>query len=933
MFPNTHSYRHKEHMMATGNKLPPFRPTLSRLKHICAAFFIPIFVLATLTLISQRALADNPPPVQTFFVPLPEDQIFDALTSIFPGNLACGFDSIPEVQSPINTYISIAAVGDGTIIYYDHWEDGFENDIANPTQPTTKIWGDGNAANGAPPNIPADLINAGDVIVLNNPVDITTLQAVIDFDGGDKFAASKAVAVSRVAWSTGPDTLLAGAIEVFDAVNWGTEFKTPIGETLTPTTLLFEHTSLLLMASRDDTVIDIDANGDGSIDTTVTLDAGQSQHINGGVSVGATASATHPIQAAMLAGEVCSTYQSRWFSLFPVNQWADSYYNPVSTPITAATSVFLYNPQPVTATIAWETSGGSQPSINIPPGSTVQQDVPNWTGSHFFSPATDPFLAVAAIDTDTVSNTTTSAHDWGFSLIPDSLLTEQALIGWGPGHDPVVSSTENSSPVWVMPVLPVSAPDPVNICVDFNSDGGPLTDPNGQGYDLHLTLNELERLTVYDPDGDQTGMLVYVCDDSGARLAAVWGQDPVTASPGSPAIDVGTTVPPLPLVEAGKHATLLDDADGDGLPSPGDRLAYTIVVQNIGRVPIAGGLISDTVPLGSQYLSNTTELDDGTTIVPVPDGTVTAFPLDEGGHALPPLAVDGVITLSFEVQVDDFPPAEAHPLLNQAGVEIGGNTIQAVAETPLNYEPGIDLIKTAGDAPDGEVYIIEEAGPVPYHYQVTNTGDTYLGSITIIDDQGTPLEPDDDIVLTGADCTALNGPLAPAETILCTVTIPVEDDVINVATVNGNPTDPAGNDLPGLEDVTAIDNALVVIEGSTAITLITFTAHAEAGHILLAWQTGTEIDNAGFNLHRAATEDGPYVKINPILIPAQGNALSGADYYYIDDTAQAGETYYYLLEDIDIYGVSTRYGPVAVGGGLSDLPGFLHSVYLPVVVK
>ena len=919
--------------MATGNRLHlPRRWTLSRLKPVCAALFIPFVFLALLSLIGPRALADNPPPVQTFFVPLPEDQIFDALTSIYPGNLACDFAAIPEVQSPINTYISIAAVGDGTNIYYDQWEDGFENDISNPIQPTTQIWGDGNAANGAPPNIPADLIDAGDVIVLNNPVDIATLQAVIDFDGGDKFAASKAVAVSRVAWSTGPDTLLAGAIEVFDTESWGTSFKAPIGETLTPTTLLFEHTSLLLMASREGTVIDVDANGDGSIDTTVTLDAGQSQHINGEVSVGATVSATHPIQAAMLSGEVCSTYQTRWFSLFPTSQWADSYYNPVSTPITAATSVFLYNPHPMTATIAWETSGGSQPDINVPPGGTVQQDVPNGTGSHFFSPGSDPFLAVAAIDTDTVSNTTTSAHDWGFSLIPDALLTEQALIGWGPGQDPLLPFTENGNPVWIMPVLPVSTPDPVNVCVDFNSDGGPLTDPNGQGYDLHLALNELERLTVYDPDGDQTGMLLYVCDSSGARLAAVWGQDPVTASPGSPAIDVGTTVPPLSLFEAGKHATVLDDADGDGLPSPGDRLTYTIVVQNIGRVPMAGGMISDTVPSGGHYLSNTTKLNDGTTTTPVPDGTITAFPLDEGGLALPPVAVDGVITLSFAVQVDHFPPASAHPLLNRAEIRIGGDTTFAVAETPLNYSPGIDLIKTAGDAPDGEVYIIEEAGPVPYHYQVTNTGDTYLGNMTIIDDRGTLLDPVDDVVLTGADCPALNGPLAPADTILCTATILVEDDTVNVATVTGRPTDSDGNVLPGLGDVEAIDNASVVIEGSTAITLIDFTASAEKAHILLTWQTGTEIDNAGFNLHRAKTADGPYIKINPTLIPAQGSPLFGADYTYIDNAIQAGETYYYKLEDIDIHSLSTLHGPVVVGG-LSSLPDLFHSVYLPLLVK
>ncbi len=30
-----------------------------------------------------------------------------------------------------------------TVIYYDHWEDGYEADINFPTQNTTEVWGDG----------------------------------------------------------------------------------------------------------------------------------------------------------------------------------------------------------------------------------------------------------------------------------------------------------------------------------------------------------------------------------------------------------------------------------------------------------------------------------------------------------------------------------------------------------------------------------------------------------------------------------------------------------------------------------------------------------------------------------------------------------------------------------------------------------------------
>jgi len=60
----------------------------------------------------HSAWAANEPSL-TFYVPFPEA---DALTA---------FDTINAAAVlPITTYVSIAAISDGTIIYYDHWEDG-----------------------------------------------------------------------------------------------------------------------------------------------------------------------------------------------------------------------------------------------------------------------------------------------------------------------------------------------------------------------------------------------------------------------------------------------------------------------------------------------------------------------------------------------------------------------------------------------------------------------------------------------------------------------------------------------------------------------------------------------------------------------------------------------------------------------------------------
>ena len=77
------------------------------------------------------------------------------------------------------------------------------------------------------------------------------------------------------------------------------------------------------------------------------------------------------------------------------------------------------------------------------------------------------------------------------------------------------------------------------------------------------------------------------------------------------------------------------------------------------------------------------------------------------------------------------------------------------------------------------------------------------------------------------------------------------------------------------------------------------------------WSTASEIDNAGFNIYRAESENGEILKINRALIPAKGSSTQGAAYEFVDSDVKNRKTYYYKLEDIDLNGVSTFHGPVA----------------------
>jgi hypothetical protein len=75
--------------------------------------------------------AQNPAPVQTFYLPVPEGQLLQILQSIEGGSTWISNDLKPA--NPVQYYISITAVADGTVIYYDHMEDGYESEISTPT--------------------------------------------------------------------------------------------------------------------------------------------------------------------------------------------------------------------------------------------------------------------------------------------------------------------------------------------------------------------------------------------------------------------------------------------------------------------------------------------------------------------------------------------------------------------------------------------------------------------------------------------------------------------------------------------------------------------------------------------------------------------------------------------------------------------------------
>lgn len=93
-----------------------------------------------------------------------------------------------------------------------------------------------------------------------------------------------------------------------------------------------------------------------------------------------------------------------------------------------------------------------------------------------------------------------------------------------------------------------------------------------------------------------------------------------------------------------------------------------------------------------------------------------------------------------------------------------------------------------------------------------------------------------------------------------------------------------------------------------AVTLASFGAKSSRGSVTVNWATGTEIDNAGFNIYRATSADGARTRLNSKLLAAKGDMASGASYSFSD--ASGYGTYYYWLEDVSYTGKATLHGPV-----------------------
>ncbi len=550
-------------------------------------------------------------PTYQYFVPLPEQQIHNAFLQLYG-----------STGTTYHTVISIVPTSSNILIYYDEWEDGYEAVCGSPVQASTRIFGDGNPANGYPPGSPADPpLVAGKPIVLQNDVTLPRNPAVFLYDGRDRFASTQSLSVTRCSWALNPGTVLSDAVEFYNTKSFGTFFYCPVGQN-TPSDNSFGLVSLCVQASQNATQVFIDKDGDGTNDLTAVINQGESFQVVSGMMTGGTVSTTKPVQVSLITGKPGGRYASRWYSLLPHAIWDKSYFTPVGTQRTDARSeVFIFNPETTPLTVSYRTATGAG-SFSVPAKGNYRFFMPLNSSAHFN--AGSPFYAVGATDMDPANNQT---WDWGYMLLPELFLTNSIYVGWGPGAygNPIPG---NGNPVWVS-----STEEIANMTVYVDLDGnpltGPLTDINGNHYDFTRTIVPYGYTVIYDSDNDQTGMHVYTLD--GKNIVAAWGEDANTAQPGNPYLDVGTTIPPDPDFIISKTYKLIYDPNHTGYADPGDTVLFILRISNYTLQPYTDIYVYDTLTDPNiAYIPNTTRYN----LIPLADDLPpdSPLPIDQDGY-------------------------------------------------------------------------------------------------------------------------------------------------------------------------------------------------------------------------------------------------------------------------------------------------------------
>jgi VCBS repeat-containing protein len=744
---------------------------------------------------------------QTVYIPIDEADAATALATIE--------GTAPATPSGVITStIAITPVESGTIIVYDHWEDGYELDLTNPLQASTEIWGDGDLSNGVNPNDPgSDLITPGEAIILQNNVDPGSPVAN-DYDASDKIGSNQAINVTRGGWDTGIGTNVAGMVNLTSTNNAGTNFVLPIGEDVNGnyggSFPIFEYTSLHIIAFNDTTTINIDTDGDGAVDIAgISLNEGETYFVDGGIQSGATVVADKDIGLYVIAGEE-NEQGNYWMNIAPTDQWSDSYYTPVASLATvyagSPQSVFLFNP----SNNAFDVNIVQLDASNDPTTTTITLSANSATryeltdsGAHIYSEDSgDNFYAVTTSENNLI--------DWGFPLVAEEQLSSDLVVPWGPGN---ATNSANENPLWVTAVSDtILYVDSATVTI-LNADNVPVLGTMIDADTYSYNLTGLESYRVFDnSDNDQTGLRLYTPD--GTLIAAAYGTDPNLGD----SFDIGASVlahPDFKLTKTWSEAS----GDGDNDIELGEQIRYTLTGSNTLNSELTNLNFVDTLPHTdiANYIAGSATLTvydtNGAVLLSNNnlDGGTGNFPLDGAGYSLADTdpGTGGNQGLQFGQRVEISYLVQVTPTITQ---ELINNTYAFSTGATMSGDEGGSAI-----TPRAAIADITLATPTFPSFVINEDNGVATGDISV--EEGSSLSGESFLVFPLNDLTSIDingtevisGPypinIATGEGTISVTGYNANTGVVSYDYTPGGSKDHSGGDV--------VDNITITITDST----------------------------------------------------------------------------------------------------------------------
>jgi uncharacterized repeat protein (TIGR01451 family) len=672
--------------------------------------------------------------IHQYFVPFDDRELWE----LFEGKARCHGEQF-QACLPLVSRIFVTAGANGTLWYYDHWEDGYDAEPLNPGPGSTTVTGTLDA--GGTERFESNILvtQIGRAPYYYDGRDRITIEGedanVVRWANAGSFQRSAGAACNPGGGGGDPDSSgwLAAAWEVLEVGDWGDVYHATVGEDLDYSSGVpddHDYAGLEVMAAQDGTEVYYEGI------RVATLDAGGTYFVPGsnptdgpggdGVDSSDDISATMPIQVQMMTG-ACSgnIVSAHGYTLQPRDVWDTVYWAPVPGFLQTGdpgerpnvdTDIYLHNPDRARAISVTVTSGLSVASLSIPPDSTVSvlresgwPDLDEAQGTHMSS--ADVFWGVAVIDSATNGTGDSQDWDWGYSLVPESELSSQIVVGYAPGKPDL---GDNGSLAFI-----VAAAD-TRIYVDLDHNGQPdRFDINGDGdandndawgwdegvSDQGVLVQAGQVLRVGDPvDRNLEGARIYTTE-LGEHIAAAWGQDPARADTLG-YLDLGYTLLPLQVPHLLKKADLAVDADGSGGLSPGDTLTYTLVLDNNGMGTMNRVVLTDSLPY------TYTDFVVGSLQVTTPPPTDTVEYYDGGSWGATPISTaqelritwpylepTQTVTITFRALLSTTIPADVTYICNE-GVASSANTdpVTATICTPLQRLTDLEIVKA--DDPD-----------------------------------------------------------------------------------------------------------------------------------------------------------------------------------------------------------------------------------------